>query len=406
MLNKTPLTDVCRKAYNELKAGFLLLPFIIWSKISNCLPNEDDLWVFGPSRNGWFFDNSKYLFLYASNNTDKRCVWISKSLDEKTIEKLSNRGYEVYDSGGIMSKYLILRAEFVFISYRVDQRLNWFVTGSKVVQLWHGNPIKRLSTPGRPWTNYLSYLFENFAYENWSYFLVTADGYPSQIFQDVFSIPEENIVTCGYPRNDILQHQLSDGKIGNQSSLYKWADDTTSNIIVYLPTWRSDNQSPKDRIFSAHNFPIEPITDILDTTDSYLLVKPHPRTEVPAKINKTDRIRILPNNLDIYPVLSKTDILVTDYSSVLFDFLIVDKPIILYPFDYDKYEQQRGFYYDYYTDLPGRVAETSREFINTLEETLNGDDKNHEQRHRVNNQLNPTCGKLASECIISKITED
>jgi CDP-glycerol glycerophosphotransferase len=385
--------------------GVLLPIFVCWTAIASFLPKERNLWVFGPSGRGWFVDNSKYQFLHSARNTDKRCVWVSSDLDTSTAEQLRARGYEAYHGDSWRGRYLTLRAECVFLSYRPEAALKWFVTGSRTVQLWHGNPIKQLNAPTPSWNTYLSYSYLTRAYNTWTNFVVTAEGRVRRIYQERFSLADDQILLTGYPRNDVLVRSVPDWDIGQESDIFEWASEESDQLAFYLPTWRGGGFSESHNPFHPDNFPLETVSSLLNEAGAHLLVKPHPNTDLPEGFEDTDRVVVLPDDLDIYPLLREVDVLVTDYSSILFDYLLVGNPIVLYPFDLEAYERERGFYYDYRTEMPAPIAETPQEFCEALRDAFDGRDDHREQRRELNAEVNEHGDGYAAERVVNAVLE-
>ena len=126
-----------------------LYPWMYW--LGHLIPKHSRLWVFGSGHGKSFTDNSKHLFLYMQrqHRDDYRCVWLTR--DRSTCEALSTLGYEVYDMHSWRGCWLSLRAGVAVASYGYAKDLNAFAITkrTKLIQLWHGTPLKKLGTHDR-----------------------------------------------------------------------------------------------------------------------------------------------------------------------------------------------------------------------------------------------------------------
>ena len=115
-------------------------------------------------------------------------------------------------------------------------------------------------------------------------------------------------------------------------------------VFVYMPTWR-DSQND----FVAAGFDFETMESVLSENNALLLVKPHSNTFIdPGLMESMAHVKLLPSTLDIYPILPYTDVLITDYSSIMYDYILMEKKdVILYLFDYQEYVSERPFIWPY-----------------------------------------------------------
>ena len=137
----------------------------------------------------------------------------------------------------------------------------------------------------------------------------------------------------------------------------------TDKTILYAPTFRDTNRFDRKT-------PIEwgRLNNLLKKNDATFLIKLH-RFDCsnPMKENFS-HIKVLHNESDIYPLFSKVDLLITDYSSIFFDFLLTDKPVLFYPYDKDDYlTKDRSMYDEYNSVTPGHKAYNFKGFYEKLE---------------------------------------
>lgn len=345
-------------------------------RLAHLLSRDDSLWVFGSRGGGRFEGNTKYLFLHLQNEEGIRPVWISKS--EKTVNELRTNGFEAYRSDSLRGRLTTLRAGFVFVTGTMTDMPLWPTGGAKLVQLWHGVPLKRIAA-GAPSFGEFS-IRERFrllyVYHQFDALTLTAAELADS-FRSAFRIDPDLPVT-GYPRNDALFREIPGEGVGQPGSVGEIRTRTgAERLIVYLPTYREDGSDPADHV------DFERLDRFLAEHDAAMLVKFHPFSDPGFDPERFERLHVLPTDYDIYPLLRGADALVTDYSSVYFDFLLLDRPVAFYAYDRERYEESPGFYFEYDEITPGPVAETFDELLFALETVLDSPEIHAAERDRV-----------------------
>ena len=185
-----------------------------------------------------------------------------------------------------------------------------------------------------------------------------------------------NIEITGFPRND----NLLDTR--NCKATEQWlvenGIDPNKNVVLYVPTYRDYDKnlshSKKRNIFG---FMDDSIYEYLDSNNIYLIVKFHPLQNLDVfKFN--NRIKIFkPNyNINLYDLLQITKFIITDYSSIGYDYMMLDKPIIYNFFDFEKYKSSRNFSYDPIESFcPGPIVKSSIEFIEAISDVMLSENK-------------------------------
>jgi CDP-glycerol glycerophosphotransferase (TagB/SpsB family) len=130
-----------------------------------------------------------------------------------------------------------------------------------------------------------------------------------------------------------------------------------------MPTWRD---SQKD-VFAQH-MDLCKLSQVLAAQNAVLLLKPHPNTVVDS-IYQADNLILLDRTIDIYGVLPFTDVLITDYSSILYDYLLIpNKQVILYLYDFEEYVHERDFYYPFDENVVGKRVTTFEDLLKVIVE--------------------------------------
>ena len=336
----------------------LIYPF------SFIIPRSKKKWAFGSFRNA-FNDNSKYLFIYVSeNHPEIDAVWISAK--KKTIEEINKLGLKAYYIGSFRGLLHALISKYWFFnSYTSD--ILFFASGNAVcINLWHGVGLKKIEfciKNGKLADRFVKKtikerFFHPEAFRRPDYFLSSTD-FQSVKFAEAFRIKPAQCLNIGYPRNTILISTEEE----RASFINKYENKTTSDLInrtksykktfVYMPTWRDSQQD----IFST-NINLRVLNDLMQENDSLLILKPHANTKVDVKaLSSYENIILLDNTIDIYTILPYTDVLITDYSSILYDYILMEKKdVILYLYDMEEYIHERDFNYPFMENIVGKVV--------------------------------------------------
>lgn len=347
---------------------YLIYPF------SFLFPRKKKRWAFGSFR-GAFNDNAKYLFIYVNENIkDLEAAWISS--DGDTVRKVRELGFKSYRSTSLRGALYALTSKYWFFNAYTSDIMFCLSGGATCVNLWHGVGLKRIdfnTTSGPLADRFIHKKFkevffhpESFRKPDW---LLTSAPFQTSMFAKAFRISETKCLELGYPRNVILNKSKED----IISFVRKYEPESTSSIIeettrfsktyIYMPTWR-DSQ----REIFIQGMDLEKLNDVLSAKGELLLLKPHANTIVTGRINGLSNIRLIDSKTDVYPILPFTDTLITDYSSILYDYLLMDgKNVILYLYDYEEYVQERDFYYPFDENVIGSVANDFETLVSLIQ---------------------------------------
>ena len=384
----------------RLDHAFLVAGCVLHWVVTHLSPlwgRDPSLWVFGARSGQGFADNAKYLFLHVSaHHPDVRAVWLSK--DRTVVRELRARGYEAhltYSSRGLL---INLRAGVVLFTHGLRDVNLWCSGGARAVLLWHGTPLKHISWDSHfPDESLPVRWAHRYAHRVLDLLTVTAEEMVP-VFVSAFRIDPERIAVTGYPRSDALFESVPGTEIGTDRDSHRLVANLSADhdVLLYLPTFRDSGASAMDTL------DVPALDALLEEYDAYLLVKTHPDDPLEPGTTDTDRIRCLPESVDSHSLLPHADALITDYSSVFFDFLLLDRPILFYAHDLDQYRAERGFYFEYDTVTPGPIARTSTELLREIERVLDGADSYANERARVRERFTHT-GKDRSEAVFEAV---
>jgi len=363
--------------------------------LSGFVPRRKSIWIFGSWDGKKFADNSKYLFLYVYHKQPEITgVWLSRN---KTIlADLRARGYKAYYMHSLRGILYSMRASCIIFSVGVSDVNRYTTKGTKSVQLWHGTPLKKLElaqarhTPTRR-SSYARRLIEEGLRPNKNYDVVIATSDESKrTMKTVFSDAREIAVT-GYPRNDVLLGAPLLSKLNDEYVRHIKRELDFQFLFLYLPTYRQEASREFD-LFARYGFEANTVNQTLRELNAVLIIKTHLYFKVHPYDGQADpdseearfeRIFTLSDEdlPDIYPLLRETAVLITDYSSVFFDYLLLDRPVIFAPFDIQQYiTADRELFYDYDQVTPGPKAKDWPDVLRLLREAVQDDSWKAERR--------------------------
>jgi CDP-glycerol glycerophosphotransferase len=236
--------------------------------------------------------------------------------------------------------------------------------GQVVVQTWHGTPLKKIGFDfDNPWFSDTGYLddLEREA-KQWN-LLISPNSFSTPIIKRAFRYDGE-ILETGYPRNDVLLADDS-GKRAEQVRRTLGLPEG-KKVVLYAPTWREDRVRHQGGHQLNLQLDLEQARKVLGD-DHVLLVRPHAHVVEPVEGTGDGFVWDVGSYPDIQDLYLIADVLVTDYSSVMFDYAITGRPIIFFTYDLEHYRDQlRGFYFDFEATAPGPLVGTSEELIAAL----------------------------------------
>lgn len=346
------------------------------------VPKKKNLWVFGAWQGKAYADNAKYLFKSINqNNPEITAVWITRSAKIKS--KIEAYGYKAELLASIAAIKYMSRAEAVFITHSLYSDLNpAFISKSKVVHLFHASyPIKMMGMDflGFYPKNIIKRLIKSLFYP--SIFerpdlAISSSVATEKMISGALGIPRENIINTGFPRIDALvsNNFFEDSDNIETSELLNRVNNT--KIIYFVPTFRNNINFS----FLDYDFELDKLQHLLAKYDYSIVFRLHPfdlKSRNYLKEIESSRIIIQPHEIDDpYPAMKEASILVTDYSSIYADYLLINRPIIFAAFDLASYlNEERGHYYEYKKTVPGKIVSDWPGLLIALQEVIEcGDD--------------------------------
>ena len=321
-----------------------------------------------------FLDNVKYLFLYFNQ---KREILQQKNLeiyfltkDYETYKMLKNYNLPVLFYPSFKAFKVLIATKILFVDH-----MHWFLDFkyylllfSKKIQLWHGIGFKYIELMNRKYKNKLEAFLSLFSgrYPKYDVVISTSKFYAEKVFSQAFRA--KDIWITGYPRNDIFFRKTTQYDLLNtDKEIIKIVENFKAkgyNIILYAPTFRDKNPNfSLDKILNFNR-----LDSFLEKLKSILIIKPHPFMNL-KKEKAFKNILFYDSTKDIYPLLKNVDCLITDYSSIYMDYLLINKPIIFFPVDLNEYiSLHRNIQFDYNWITPGPKVFSQEKLEKELED--------------------------------------
>ena len=364
-----------------------------------------------------FADNSKAFYEYLQTTNpypNLRPVWVTS--DNRLLEKLSSNGIKSYDKHSFRGFYQFFRSKYIFTTNNTF--LEFKSSRQVLVNLWHGMPLKTMGYAEDSKNPLLPHRSND---DN--YALISTSNLMKNVLSSCFYIDARKVHVTGQPRNDkIFSKEKSMENLSliiNNDRLKDKELKDYQKIVLFTPTWRNwegkvDGKSNPD-LMNLDDYDDKRFTEFIDENKILFLVKLHPfeEAEYSQILNDKDDMVLITSNmlqdnlLDLYDILGAVDILITDYSSIYFDFLLLNKPILFIPTDLEEYEKSRGFLFDPYDFwAPGPKALKFTDFLDELKKCIGDEDYYRNERKMVNDILNKYQDSKSSERLYNLVFAD
>jgi CDP-glycerol glycerophosphotransferase (TagB/SpsB family) len=280
-------------------------------------------------------------------------VWLSTN--KMTVKEVRSKGLKAYWIFSLKGVWFALTSKFWFFNAYSSDIMFCLSGNATLVNLWHGLPMKKIEfdiDSGPLADRYVKKTLKERFFHPESFkrpdYMLSASPMYSEMFSRAFRIDVSQCLELGNPRNDVLTWP-EDRRLAfvkryepetTQQLLAELKSGIYNHIYIYLPTWRDSNYD-----FLGKDFDLKAIDKVMRECRALMIFKPHANTTITEVDGSSfTNVRILTAKTDFYPILPYTDVLITDYSSVLNDYLLMEKKsVVLYLFDYHKFTGERSF---------------------------------------------------------------
>jgi CDP-glycerol glycerophosphotransferase len=326
------------------------------------LPVKPGLTVFESHMGRQYSDSPKYIYEAARRvGFDKLSIEPVWSYDSRATTSLPAETKRVVRNGW-RYYYLLARAQY-WVDNQGLPRVFTKRPGTTYLQTWHGTPLKTMGwdEPRLAALSPAGRAAHQRMVERWDYLVV-----PSEYFVETFVRSygyDGKLLHVGYPRNDLLVNRAHDaGYVAEAKQRMGLPLDRT--IVLYAPTFR-DRDRGRDEEYELP-FDLDQLAKALGDS-VFLLVRTHYLDEFKLSPGFAPFAKNVSDHDDITEVLLVADVLVTDYSSTMFDFANTGRPIVFYTYDYDDYvHTERGTYFKLADQAPGPLVTTTDELVGAL----------------------------------------
>lgn len=346
--------------------------------------------------------NTYELFRYMiDNHVNDRftLVWMVSDPEKYIIKnKYKNVLYKELEPEGFFNKlkhYIFCnRAAAIVTSNRVFFPRKCGNRTQLNIYLDHGSPLKDVRTNGKRFYIDCDYI-------------VSQSEFFNKLLTEQYTVEERQIIVEGLPRNDQLFREYD-----SINRIYSDAD-SFRKIIIWAPTFRHHKR--KERIDCDFNFPLgipifysakslETFNAFLEKNNVLMILKPHPAQDMDVIIDlKLSNIRILVNSqmekadVQLNELLAQTDALVSDYSSIYYDYLLLDRPIAITLDDYTAYGEQMGFVFENTLDvLAGAHVYSEKDMYGFVQQVINDEDPFRKDREAIKKKVDCYCDDKSS----------
>lgn len=344
---KTVFRDTVRGVLRALRAGYHSQWFYSFhrrfTRVNRRMILLENLWGFSPRLNCLAIDRE-----IRRAHPEMRIVWSVNSWATPGVPD----GMEYVVKGSHKYHRVLATAKYFFLDVNLP---GWWRKrpGQVFTQLHHGTPLKLMGVEergqGRGWVNGLLARCANWDYS------VVSNSYSAEVWKHSYPVRYETL-EYGYPRNDVLVNAQPDDAVAARRRIGV-ADD--ARVVLYVPTFRKRG---RDSISSND---VDVIAEALEDGDVLLM-----RGHYLAGRERGAELHHALVDVTTYPAVEDlylaADVLVTDYSSAMFDFANLERPVIIFAHDWDNYRHQRGTYFDITVDSPGSVVTSASELAECI----------------------------------------
>lgn len=360
---------------NRLKHIISSLPYAFLSLFSK---RDKKLIVFSAMHCRTFDSNSKFLFLHFLNNEKDYTSYFVINDDELREKLTKEYGNHFIDTRTKEGKKIALKAKTWVVSW-LDTPLGGIFLKFRrlVIHLGHGTPLKCIGMMEKD-GKLLKKMYYLLCQTNISYSLASSP-FVADIIQKSIGFSKKHVLINGQPRTEVLfKESLKLSELNNGFT-----------HILYAPTWR---QHSKIKLFPFEDFSLTELQNFLSKEKIIIHIRFHPAYEedIPKDILSLENVSLFSAKKypEIMDYLNLFDVLITDYSSIYFDYMLLERPMIFLPYDLEEYEKTVGFTMDYNEYTPGAKPISFFDFLNYLQVAKNSPEMFLESIKSLNKVLN------------------
>lgn len=392
-MSKTEVSNKHRYTSSRLSHIVSSIPYAFASLF--CKRNKK-LIIFCAMHCETFDSNSKFLFLHFLNKHPEYTVKFVINDDARRLKLQQEYGDHFIDTRTKAGKKIAIRAGAWVVSW-LDLPIGGLFLNFRrfVVHLGHGTPLKGLGLLEKD-GKLIKKIYYKLNNTNLTCSLAASE-WLSTIISGCMGYSGKHILVSGQPRNDALF--LPPLKVES-------INPANFNIL-YAPTWR---QYAEVKLFPFADFNLDELKFFLAENNIHIYIRMHPAYEasIPNELLKITNIHLFSSSVypEIMDYINCFNALITDYSSIYLDYMLLERPIVFLPYDYEEYASTVGFTMDYFENTPGLKPLMFDDFITTLGKIKNEPQESVQMIKDLNPKLNTitkdSCGYI-SKIIIDNL---
>lgn len=368
----------------------------ILAVLDRIVPKRSHRVVLSSDKGNKFNGNPRYLFEYLAQQPDWDAYWLSNSeaIRRDINARFPGRALPCWSLAALMKG---LSAQWLAFSHsRYDLGPFAYLRRPRFIYLNHGVPLKTMGYDKA----YHDPATENAAGGMGA--VTCCSELEAGLWAKAYGLPIERMWVTGVPRNDRLF-------VRDESLLDRVGVRPGQRVILFAPTYRESGVLPN--YLPVPGLDPKALIEVLRKHDAVLLIRPHyyewaAARDMVEKIG-SEHLRTADEHAvpEVNELLPLTDLLITDYSSIFFDFLLLDRPIVFSCYDREDYQRERGFTIDYDSNTPGFKVATPDEFLSALDQLLSGDDPHAGFRAEVRERFHRYTDAHSAERVAKRIEQ-
>lgn len=367
-----------------------LLGWIFIVPLALLIPRKKNQMVLMGAKDGFFIDNVKFFFLYLSELENPKDFYLLTA-NKETYQTLNSIYPNVLYYPSPKAYWVMLRTNVLVVdnfSWMDNCRFQFFWK-AKIVQIWHGIGFKKIQRSNKFFIEETSTLYRRFILNFvgklpvYDTIISTGEFFTKEFFQPAFKA--NHFINTGYPRNDVVVHPLK------YKNLWLNTDTNTTDKVIqlrkaaiksvlYAPTFRdTGGDGISDGILNLSR-----LNEFALENDLVFVFKLHPLPDYQSISENFERILWYDNVKDVYPLLPEIDIMISDYSSIYMDFILLNRPVLFLLYDREKYETKDRELHNFFNEfIFGPISINQEKLQGDLLETIKNGDSYKEYRNQI-----------------------
>lgn len=371
--------------------------------------SESSVILFGARNGDYYMDNSRALFEWYVASGRQDFYWMTRSTEVYNL--LKRNGLPVARIDSLEGIRLLHQAKFAFYTNRlrdiaIDERA--VPKSLKMIFLSHGQSVKNTRLAVNEGVD-VGYKKDTLKASAQMAFAISTSPFMAGVQALSNGLQPQDYKITGFPRNDWMLNPPDE-------ALADWNKFTGghkySKVILYAPTWRRNE--PKTLLFPFTDFDAVQLAGFIARNNMLLLLRPHLQdlrdngacklvTRMLCTLSPNIRLATIDDFVEANYLLPFVDALISDYSSIYHDFLLLKRPVYFIPYDLDSFDQVNGFKYPYKENLPGPILDNQQQMIREFDLLLKGVDLHEKRREKLTKMIYTDVEGLACERVATEL---